>query len=85
MRTVTRYQCEKCQKIYPTSHEAFLCESGHYGLTVEEYGQWLALKKLAEDAGRMAGITKSEKTEAAFDDAVQKLLSFEREHHLEGI
>ena len=39
MRTVTRYQCVKCQKIYPTSHEAFLCESGHFGLTVEEYGQ----------------------------------------------
>jgi hypothetical protein len=84
MRTVTSYQCEKCRKIYPTSHEAFLCESGHYGLTVEEYGQWLALKKLAEDAGRISGITKNEETEAAFDEVVQKLLSFEKEHHLEG-
>lgn len=84
MRTVTRYQCEKCLEIYPTSHEAFLCEAGHYGLTVEEYGQWISLKKLAEDAGRMAGISKNEKTEANFDNAVQELLDFERKHHLEA-
>ena len=84
MRTVIRYQCEKCQKIYPASHAAFLCEAGHYGLTVEEYSHWLALKKLAEDTGRKTGIAKNEKTEAAFDEAVQKLLSFEKEHHLEG-
>lgn len=83
MRTITQYQCEKCRKIYPTSHEAFLCESGHYGITVEEYGQWLALKKLAEEAGKIVSISKNEKTEAEFDDSIHRLLEFEKKHHLE--
>lgn len=83
MKTVIRYQCEKCQKIYPTSHEAFLCESGHYGLTVEDYSQWMALKNIAEKAGRIVSITKNEKTESAFDEAIQTLIHFEKEHHLE--
>ena len=65
MRTVARYQCEKCRKIYDIPGEAIACEAGHYGLSVDEYNKWLALKKLAENAGKMVSIAKNEKTDRA--------------------
>lgn len=42
----------------------------------------MALKKLAQDAGRICGIIKNEKTENEFDVAVNKLLAFEKVHNL---
>lgn len=42
----------------------------------------MALKKLAEDAGKICGIRKNEKTENEFDVAVNKLLAFEKVHNL---
>lgn len=83
MRTVARYQCEKCRKIYDIPGKAIACEAGHYGLSVDEYNKWLALKKLAENAGKMVSIAKNEKTDREFDVAVQKLVDFEKEHNLE--
>lgn len=83
MRTVARYQCEKCRKIYDIPSEAIACEAVHYGLSVDEYNKWLALKKLAENAGKMVSIAKNEKTDREFDVAVQKLVDFEKEHNLE--
>ena len=83
MKTVARYQCEKCRKIYDIPGEAIACEAGHYGLSVDEYNKWLALKKLAENAGKMVSIAKNEKTDREFDVAVQKLVDFEKEHNLE--
>lgn len=85
MRTILKFMCEKCRAVYDTPREALFCEAGHYHLTVEEYDQWLALQKLAADAGRIVGIQKNEQTDSDFDAAIQKLLDFERAHKLNKV
>lgn len=53
-------------------------------LSVEDYNKWLALQKLAKEAGALNSITKNFNTDKAFDEAIDKLVAFEKEHHLEG-
>lgn len=84
MKTVVKYQCEGCRKIYDSPREAISCEAGHYHLSVEDYDKWLALQKLAKEAGALNSITKNFNTDKAFDEAVDKLVAFEKEHNLEG-
>lgn len=82
MKTVMKFQCDKCRRVYDTPGEALTCEAAHYGLTREEYDKWLALKKLAAEAGKINGIRKNAQTDMNFDVAVNKLVSFEKEHQL---
>lgn len=82
MKTVIRYKCEKCGAVFDTTSAALACEAKHYNLSLDEYNHWMALKKLAEDAGKICGIRKNEKTENEFDVAVNKLLAFEKVHTL---
>lgn len=84
MKTVVRYQCEKCRKIYDFPGEAITCEAGHYNLSAEDYNKWLALQKLAKEAGALNSIPKNFNTDKAFDEEIDKLVAFEKEHHLEG-
>ena len=82
MKIVIRYKCEKCGAVFDTTSAASACEAKHYNLSLDEYNHWMALKKLAEDAGKICGIRKNEKTENEFDVAVNKLLAFEKVHNL---
>ena len=82
MKTVIHYKCEKCGAVFDTPSAALACEAKDYNLSLDEYNHWMALKKLAQDAGRICGIIKNEKTENEFDVAVNKLLAFEKVHNL---
>ena len=58
-----------------------LCnEADHLGLTVKEMEQYRALKSFANYMGSVVSHTKNEATDKAFDDAIQNLLDFEKEH-----
>lgn len=59
-----------------------LCEAAHYGLTLEEYYHWRELLKTVKEAGAINSISKNERTDKAFDDAVIRLVEFEKEHKL---
>lgn len=82
MKTIMMYQCEKCRKIYGSASQAMTCEAAHYGLTLEEYHYWMELQKTAKEAGAMNSISKNERTDKSFDDAVIQLVEFEKEHKL---
>lgn len=58
MKTVIRYKCEKCGAVFDTTSAALACEAKHYNLSLDEYNHWMALKKLAEDAGKYAASEK---------------------------
>lgn len=82
MKTIMMYQCEKCRKVYDSASHAMTCEAAHYGLTLEEYYHWRELLKTVKEAGAMNSISKNERTDKAFDDAVIRLVEFEKEHKL---
>lgn len=82
MKTIMMYQCEKCRKIYDSAIQAMTCEAAHYGLTLEEYYHWMELLKTVKEAGAMNSISKNERTDKAFDDAVIQLVEFEKEYKL---
>lgn len=82
MKTIMMYQCEKCRKVYDSAHQAMTCEAAHYGLTLEEYHRWMELQKTAKEAGAMNSISKNPKTDKVFDEAIIKLVKFEKEHGL---
>lgn len=41
------------------------------------------LKENARHASTVVGVTKNEQTDKAFDEAIEKLLTFEKEHGIE--
>ncbi|MZT17067.1 hypothetical protein GT731_18450 [Blautia wexlerae] len=49
---------------------------------MEEYYHWRELLKTVKEAGAMNSISKNERTDKAFDDAVIRLVEFEKEHKL---
>lgn len=55
-------------------------EADHLGLTVKEMEQYRALKSFAAYMGSFVSHTKNKVTDKKFDDAIQNLLDFEKEH-----
>ena len=78
-----KVRCVKCGKEYDSLEEARKCYSEHLGLTYEEYLTYLWLKQSAVDKGLMAFDSKDENMEKEFDNAINALASFKREHKIE--
>lgn len=74
------YECETCGKQSKDREEIMKCEASHLGLTIAEMQEWKRLKEDARHAGVVVGTTKNEQTDKAFDNAIKKLLAFEKEH-----
>ena len=74
------YECETCGKQSKDREEIMKCEASHLGLTIAEMQEWKRLKEDARHTGAVVGTTKNEQTDKAFDDAIEKLLAFEKEH-----
>lgn len=80
MRMYQMYVCEHCGK-ESLSHDAIEeCEAAHMGLTMAEKRILDALKSAAKYFGSIVSRTNNEKTRAAYDDAIEKLVSFEQSH-----
>ena len=81
MKMYQVYVCEACGFESRDHDEAELCEAKHMGLqTLKDKHTYDALKSYAQYCGSVVANTKNDKTEAAFDDAIQKLIAFEKEH-----
>lgn len=82
MRMYQVYVCENCGKESLCHDEIEECEASHMGLTVEEKHTWDALKSSAKYLGSVVSTTNNEQTRAAYDDAIEKLVSFEQSHEI---
>lgn len=85
MRMYKVYVCECCGK-GSLSHDAIeVCEAAHMGLTVEEKHNWDALKSAAKYFGNIWSTTNNEQTRTAYDNAIEKLVSFEQAHKISSV
>lgn len=82
MRMYQVYVCEHCGKESTSSEDIEVCEASHMGLSVEEKNSWDALKSAAAYFGSIVATTNNEKTRAAYDKAIEKLVSFEQAHRI---
>jgi hypothetical protein len=57
-------------------------EANHFGLTVEEFHHWNTLKESVRSCSSTIYQTKNEETERLLDEAVAKLVAFEKEHNI---
>jgi hypothetical protein len=78
------YKCEHCNFSSEIFQETEKHEAEHFGLTVAEFHQWNSLKADVESAGRTISHSKNEFTERFFDNAIHKLLAFEKDHELKN-
>lgn len=87
MRSKIVYYCEICHRKNidfsdEDRHVVETHEASHYNLSVDEYREWNALKKEAEQQGCSVMITNNERTRSAFDKACEDLTDFERKHNI---
>lgn len=80
MRMYQVYVCEHCGKESLDQDKIEECEATHMGLTVEEKHTWDALKSSAKYFGGVVSNTNNERTRAAYDNAIKKLVLFEKSH-----
>ena len=76
------FECETCGKQSENREEIMKCEAAHLGLTITEKQEWESLKERVRYASSVVSRTKNEETDKAFDEAVETLLAFEKEHRI---
>lgn len=80
MKQYTVYVCENCDYESRDVKEMKRHEAAHLGLTVEEMDEYDVLKDYATHMGFVVSCTRNEETIKRFDDAIQRLVDFEKEH-----
>ena len=76
------YECETCGKQSKDREEIMKCEASHLGLTIAEMQEWKRLKEDARHAGAVVSRTKNNETDKVFNEAIETLLAFEKEHRI---
>lgn len=84
MKQYTVYVCEKCGFECRDVHEMEKHEADHDGLTVEEMHTWNFMKTFAAYMGSVVSNTNNEETRQKFDEAVEKLIAFEKDHGIKN-
>lgn len=82
MKSYTMYVCETCGFECDDGEMMMEHEASHLGLSIEEFEQYNALKSHARFMGRRIAISKNTNTEKAYDEAVERLVAFEKEHNI---
>ena len=82
MKQYTIYVCETCGLETKNYKEMRQHEAEHLGLTIDEMESYHALKSRAEHMGAVIASRNNEETRKMFDEAIEKLLAFEKEHGL---
>ncbi len=82
MKMYQIYVCEKCGKTSTSQEEIEQCEATHMGLTVSEMHTYQSLESAVKYFSAVLYRTNNAKAREAYDDAIEKLLSFEKEHGL---
>lgn len=78
------YCCEFCN-FEVTSDEVLRHEANHYGLSAEEYKEWMWLDAAVKKASYHISQCWNERMEQILDDAVQAVLAFEKAHGLSDV
>jgi hypothetical protein len=82
MKQYIMYECEKCGLRSKYSQEIKECEAGHLNLSLDEYLEYEKLKDRAAYCGRVTSVCKNEQTDMQFDNAINELIAFEKEHEI---
>ena len=84
MKNFTIYTCDFCG--YQSSDFEYMRkhEAEHLGLTVEEMESYNSLKSFAAHMGSVVADKNNEETRKKFDEAVEKLIAFEKEHGIKN-
>lgn len=82
MRKKTIYICECCGKESSNAEEIRKCEASHFGLTPDEKERWEIYKTIVKRRSADVFHSKNERTEKSYDEAIQELMEFEAQHHL---
>ncbi len=82
MKMYQLYVCECCGKESRDVSEIERCEAAHMGLSVEEKHSWDSLKSAARYFGNIVSATNNEQTRAAYDKAIDRLVSFKQTHNI---
>lgn len=80
MKLHTIFECEECGKQSSDRAEIMKCEASHLGLTIAEKQEWERLKEDARYKGSIVSRTKNEVTDRDFDEAIRRVLEFEKRH-----
>ena len=84
MKQYTVYVCETCGYESRDVEDMRKHEASHLGLTVEEMESYRALKSFAAYMGSVVANRNNEETRSKFDEAVEKLVAFEKEHGIKA-
>ena len=84
MKQYTVYVCETCGYESSDVEDMRKHESSHLGLTVEEMETYRALKSFAAYMGSVVANRNNEETRNKFDESVEKLVTFEKEHGIKA-
>ena len=78
------YECKTCRKKSENKEDILECEAAHLGLTIAEKKTYDFLKERVKYASSVVSRTKNEETDKAFNEAIEMLLAFEKEHRIKG-
>lgn len=82
MKSFIMYQCETCGKQSREKEEIEKCEADHLGLTLFEYREYRDLERKVEYCGYKISSWNNEQTRRDFDDAINNIIDFEKQHGL---
>ena len=80
MKQYITFICEECKKESRDINEIKECEAAHLGLTTIEKFRYDALKEIVRRCSYKVNVTKNEETDRQFDDAINEIIAFEKEH-----
>lgn len=84
MRLHTIFECEKCGKQSTDRGEIMECEASHFGLTVAEKQEWERLKEDVRYKSAIVSSCKNESTDRDFDEAIKRVLKFEKQYGIKA-
>lgn len=84
MTQYTMYVCETCGFESKDFNEMEAHEASHLGLTYDELLQYRKLQEAASQAGIATYYKNNATTQKQFDEAIEALVLFEKEHGITG-
>lgn len=84
MKQYMVYVCETCGYESRSFDDMEKHEASHLGLTVQELHEYHALKSFARYMGSVVYSINNEETRAKYDEAIEKLVTFEQNHNIKG-
>lgn len=80
MKLHTIFECEECGRQSLSRTEIMECEASHLGLTVAEKQEWERLKEDVRYKSAIVSSCKNESTDKDFDEAIKRVLDFEKRY-----